>query len=96
MEPVKKKKKRKKRVDKPKPRDWDLLKFIADNRFISFNRGDFGALAASDFACLVALRRAVEKHQIAILDVNKNTGHKQFLCRKSKGKKLENCDSLLK
>jgi hypothetical protein len=38
----------------------------------------------------------VEKHQIGILDVNKNTGHKQYLCRKSKGKKLENCESFLK
>jgi predicted helicase len=43
----------------------EIDKLIADHRFISLNRGNFSPLAANDFACLVALRRAVETYQIA-------------------------------
>lgn len=46
-------------------RESEVDKLIADNRFVSVNRGEFGALTANDFACLVALRRAVENYQIA-------------------------------
>jgi predicted helicase len=43
----------------------EIDKLIADHRFISLNRGNFSPLVANDFACLIALRRAVENYQIA-------------------------------
>jgi len=43
----------------------EVDKLIADHRFVSLNRGNFSPLTANDFACLVALRLAVEKYQIA-------------------------------
>jgi hypothetical protein len=38
----------------------------------------------------------VEKHQVGIYNLNKNSGYSQFLCKKPKGKSLEKCDSYLK
>jgi predicted helicase len=43
----------------------DVSKLIADNQFIALNRGGFSTLTANDFACLIALRRAVETYKIA-------------------------------
>jgi len=43
----------------------EVEKLISEHRFITLNRGELSPLTANDFASLVALRRAVEKHRIA-------------------------------